>query len=166
MIIHDYVPDTVFIYLCSVFVVCFYICKASSNISFYNILCFAIQNSHSRIYVEVTSIVLWPDCGVLQDPMVQLIFVDFHGFLGLPPDLLETPVSLPKNAPDSTLNFNFGQGEFRHEKRRKYDYIVYNGKESLTQFFPYSIQSFPYSNQKKNRFPLIIYLLQVINFLP
>ena len=59
------------------------------------------------------------DCGVLKDPSVELIFVDYHGFLGLPPDQLETPLSLPKNAPDNTLNFNFGQGGFRQEKQGK-----------------------------------------------
>ncbi|XP_063876362.1 protein fantom-like isoform X3 [Scylla paramamosain] len=75
------------------------------------------KDKHSRIYVEVTSMTLWPDCGILQDPMVELIFVDYHGFLGLPPDQLETPVSLPKNAPDNTLNFNFGQ-EFIVDKKQ------------------------------------------------
>lgn len=58
----------------------------------------------------MSSLTLWPDCGILQDPLVELVFVDYHGFLGLPPDQLETPLSLPKNAPDNTLNFNFGQG--------------------------------------------------------
>lgn len=72
------------------------------------------------MYVEVTSLTLWPDCGVLHDPMVELIFVDYHGFLGLPPDQLETPLSLPKTAPDNTLNFNFGQGRFR---KKKHDYL-------------------------------------------
>ncbi|KAG0713018.1 X-linked retinitis pigmentosa GTPase regulator-interacting protein 1 [Chionoecetes opilio] len=75
------------------------------------------KNNHSRIYVQVTSITLLQDCGVLQDPMVELIFVDYHGFLGLPPDQLETPVSLPKNAQGNILNFNFGQ-EFSVDKKQ------------------------------------------------
>lgn len=87
--------------------------------------CFSTQGKHSTIYVEVTSLTLWPDCGILENPMVELIFVDYHGFLNLPPDQLETPVSLPKKAPHNTLNFNFGQGELKHEK---------NGKCSINLF--------------------------------
>lgn len=71
---------------------------------------FAFQNNKARIFIEVSSLKLQPDCGILQDPQVELIFVDYHGFLGLPPDQLETPLSLPKNAPDNTLTFNFRQG--------------------------------------------------------
>ncbi|XP_050723275.1 protein fantom-like isoform X2 [Eriocheir sinensis] len=77
----------------------------------------ARKNNKARIYIEVSSLKLQPDCGILQDPQVELIFVDYHGFLGLPPDQLETPLSLPKNAPDNTLTFNFRQ-EFNVDKRQ------------------------------------------------
>ncbi|XP_069942029.1 protein fantom isoform X3 [Cherax quadricarinatus] len=62
-----------------------------------------------RIYVEVCSLVLYADSSVIQDPSVEFLFVDYHGFLGLPPDQLETPMSLPKPPPGCSLNFNFGQ---------------------------------------------------------
>ncbi|XP_071514163.1 protein fantom-like isoform X2 [Panulirus ornatus] len=71
----------------------------------------------SKIYVEVCSLTLHNDCSVIQDPLVEFLFVDYHGFLGLPPDLLETPVSLPKPPPGCSLNFNFGQ-EFSIDKKQ------------------------------------------------
>lgn len=63
--------------------------------------------------------------------MIELIFVDYHGFLDLPPDQLETPVSLPKNAPDNTLNFNFGQGKLNNEKNERHSSMFHIADENL-----------------------------------
>ncbi|KAK7021976.1 hypothetical protein SK128_006310, partial [Halocaridina rubra] len=62
----------------------------------------------SKVYIEICSLTL-SDSAVTMDPLVEFIFVDYHGFLGLPPELLETPQSFPKPPPGCTLNFNFGQ---------------------------------------------------------
>ncbi|KAK4301869.1 hypothetical protein Pmani_026021 [Petrolisthes manimaculis] len=65
-----------------------------------------------NVYVEVCSLMLAPTttAALAQDPLVDLLFIDYHGFLGLPPDRLETPLSLPKpTKPHTPLNFNFGQ---------------------------------------------------------
>lgn len=71
---------------------------------------FFLQTKQSKVYVEVCSLTLHSDSSIAQDPTVELLFVDYHGFLGLPPDQLETPHSLPKPPPGSVINFNFGQG--------------------------------------------------------
>ncbi|XP_037782449.1 protein fantom-like [Penaeus monodon] len=67
------------------------------------------KTKQSKVYVEVCSLTLHSDSSISQDPTVELLFVDYHGFLGLPPDQLETPHSLPKPPPGCVINFNFGQ---------------------------------------------------------
>ncbi|XP_042229412.1 protein fantom-like isoform X2 [Homarus americanus] len=74
------------------------------------------KDKQLKIYVEVCNLTLHGDSSVIQDPSVEFLFVDYHGFLGLPPDQLETPVSLPKPPPGRSLNFNFGQ-EFSISKQ-------------------------------------------------
>ncbi|ROT85879.1 putative protein fantom-like [Penaeus vannamei] len=69
----------------------------------------AKKTKQSKVYVEVCSLTLHSDSSISQDPTVELLFVDYHGFLGLPPDQLETPHSLPKPPPGCVINFNFGQ---------------------------------------------------------
>ncbi|XP_069183789.1 protein fantom isoform X7 [Procambarus clarkii] len=75
------------------------------------------QNKQLRIYIEVCSLILHADSSVTQDPLVEFLFVDYHGFLGLPPDQLETPLSLPKAPPGCKLKFNFKQ-EFVVDKKQ------------------------------------------------
>lgn len=76
------------------------------------IVYFFLQTKQSKVYVEVCSLTLHSDSSISQDPTVELLFVDYHGFLGLPPDQLETPHSLPKPPPGCVINFNFGQGNY------------------------------------------------------
>ncbi|XP_047474176.1 protein fantom-like [Penaeus chinensis] len=75
------------------------------------------KTKQSKVYVEVCSLTLHSDSSISQDPTVELLFVDYHGFLGLPPDQLETPHSLPKPPPGCVINFNFGQ-EFSLDEKR------------------------------------------------
>ncbi|XP_042886343.1 X-linked retinitis pigmentosa GTPase regulator-interacting protein 1-like isoform X2 [Penaeus japonicus] len=75
------------------------------------------KTKQSKVYVEVCSLTLHSDSSIAQDPTVELLFVDYHGFLGLPPDQLETPHSLPKPPPGSVINFNFGQEFSVNEKK-------------------------------------------------
>lgn len=79
-----------------------------------NVQCLSWQEDKLNVYVEVCSLMLGPaaTASLAEDPLVDLLFIDYHGFLGLPPDRLETPLSLPKpTQPHMPLNFNFGQGE-------------------------------------------------------
>ena len=73
----------------------------------YLILQTRLQNT---IYIEVCSLRLEPNTWVMSDPSIQLVFVDYHSFLDLPPEMLETPQSLPKPPPGHSIHFNFGNG--------------------------------------------------------
>lgn len=90
---------------------------------------FVLQTKQSKVYVEVCSLTLHSDSSISQDPTVELLFVDYHGFLGLPPDQLETPHSLPKPPPGCVINFNFGQGNL---------YSIYTSLIGLFHFFRFS----------------------------
>ncbi|XP_068234786.1 LOW QUALITY PROTEIN: protein fantom-like [Palaemon carinicauda] len=71
---------------------------------------------NSVIYIEVCSLTIFTDSSVMQDPLVKFLFVDYHGFLDLPPEKLETPQSLPKPLSGCALNFSFGQ-EFNVDEK-------------------------------------------------
>ncbi|XP_076059344.1 uncharacterized protein LOC143035962 isoform X2 [Oratosquilla oratoria] len=67
------------------------------------------KNKKDKIYVEICSLSFHPRAKVTKDRSVSLVFVDYHGFLGLPPQQLETPMSLPKPKKGQKVFFNFGQ---------------------------------------------------------
>ncbi|XP_064096532.1 protein fantom-like [Macrobrachium nipponense] len=71
---------------------------------------------NSIIYIEVCSLTIFTGSSVMQDPLVEFLFVDYHGFLDLPPEQLETPQSLPKPPSGCALHFSFGQ-EFNVDER-------------------------------------------------
>ncbi|CAL4074861.1 unnamed protein product, partial [Meganyctiphanes norvegica] len=54
------------------------------------------KKKRRSIYIEIVSLKLLDETTISNDPTIQFLFVDYHGFLGLPPDQLETPQSLSK----------------------------------------------------------------------
>lgn len=60
----------------------------------------------STVVVQVTSLTLDSEAPILQDPNVKQLFIAYK-FLDYDPADLETPVSLPKPAPNRPIYYNF-----------------------------------------------------------
>lgn len=58
----------------------------------------------------VSSLMLYPDTAVVNNDAITQIFVAYK-FLNCDPAELETPVSLPKPAPNRPIHYNFKKGE-------------------------------------------------------
>lgn len=55
---------------------------------------------------------LEPDCALLEDSLVKLLYVEYR-FLDYPMEELETPFSLPKKAPPEKIEFEFEKGIYK-----------------------------------------------------
>lgn len=77
----------------------------------------------STVVIQVTSLTLFSEAPFLNDPSVQNLFVAYR-FLDCEPADLETPISLPKPAPDRSISFNFNKvfhvDAEKNEVRRKF----------------------------------------------
>ncbi|XP_068723024.1 X-linked retinitis pigmentosa GTPase regulator-interacting protein 1-like [Montipora capricornis] len=77
----------------------------------------------STVVVQVTSLTLFSEAPFLNDPSVQNLFIAYR-FLDCEPADLETPISLPKPAPDRSISFNFKKvfhvDAEKNEVRRKF----------------------------------------------
>ena len=69
----------------------------------------------NKLSLEIVGIKLTKKSWVVQDGDVKFLFVDYHGFLDLPPYEVETPQSLPKPKAETLLAFNFTKGNLKFE---------------------------------------------------
>jgi hypothetical protein len=71
----------------------------------------------------VSSLTLYPDTTVMNNDAITQLYVAYK-FLNCDPAELETPVSLPKPAPNRPIHYNFKKGErFLHELSRTSKFI-------------------------------------------
>ena len=116
-----------------------YVDESESDIVYQASIAANAKRRGDIVTIGIHDLVLNEKCSVFDDENCENVFVSVDGFLGFPPEVLETPNSLYKGEPNQKYSFNFQNG-IRN-------FTIYSSRDMFS-LFP---EDYPISNREKKQ---------------